>query len=314
MPSFPCDPRRYPPGVAKETSPRSICSWEECQKKFIDQYKSLRRQLAPTCHLGTVFQWSGESLKDYIKRFRREVNNVESPSDESILTAISAGLQKDGKLYESIYKSPVRDLGEFYERATKEVWIFTTEHNKEDFKSPNPLKTPDKYRTKSKFRAYHNEVGHTTSKCWALKDAIEELIRRGRLCDYVVCHRDQQPKQSAQQSPHRAPEQDQMPTVRTIFTIHGGPHIAGTSNRSHERYVQEAGHRLLVGDGSQEGPSKKAKIASEDISFTKDDFKGVHWPHNDALVIQARISNMEVRRVMVDTGSSVNVMYKGCFD
>ena len=34
---------------------------------------------------------------------------------------ISAGLWKDGKLYENIYKSSVRDLGEFYERAVKEI-------------------------------------------------------------------------------------------------------------------------------------------------------------------------------------------------
>ena len=54
-------------------------------------------------------------MKDYIERFRGEVNNVENPLDESILIAISAGLWKDGKLYKSIYKSPMRDLGEFYE-------------------------------------------------------------------------------------------------------------------------------------------------------------------------------------------------------
>ena len=68
-----------------------------------------------------MFQRSGEFLKDYIERFRREVNNVENPSNESILTAISAGLWKDGKLYENIYKSPMRDLGEFYKRAVKEI-------------------------------------------------------------------------------------------------------------------------------------------------------------------------------------------------
>ncbi|XP_052180208.1 uncharacterized protein LOC127799851 [Diospyros lotus] len=192
--------------------------------------------------------------------------------------------------------------------------IFATERNKKDFERPNPLKTPNKYRTKSKFCAYHNKVGHTTSEYWALKDAIEELIRRGQLRDYVLRPRDQQPKQPSQQNPSQAPEQDQTPTVRTIFTIHGGPHIVGASNRSHEQYVWEAGHLLFVKDDSQEGPSKKAKADSEYVYFTKDDFKGVHWPHNDALVIQARIGNMEVRRVMIDTGSSVNIMYKGCFD
>ncbi|XP_052189971.1 uncharacterized protein LOC127799787 [Diospyros lotus] len=293
--------------------PRSICSWEGCQNKFIDQYRSLRRQLAPTSHLAMVFLRSSESLKDYIERFRCEVNNVESPSDESILTAMSAGLRKDGKLYESIYKSPVRDLGEFYERAAKEERIFTTERNKEDFGRLNPLKTPDKFRSKSKLCAYHNEAGHTTSECWALKDAIEELIRRVRLRNYVVCPRDKQSKQPAQPSPHQALEPEP-PTVRTIFTIHGGPHIVGTSNRSHEQHVREVGHLLFVGDGTQERPSKKAKMASDDISFTKNDSKDVHWPHNDALVVRARIGNMEVRRVMVDTGSLVNVMYRGCFD
>ena len=100
---------------------RSIGSWEQCQQKFVGQYRALRRQLAPSCHLATIFQRQGESLKEYITRFRREVANVKHPSDESILTTISAGLRKDGKLYESIYKSPVKDLGEFYERAAKEI-------------------------------------------------------------------------------------------------------------------------------------------------------------------------------------------------
>jgi len=31
-------------------------------------------------------------------------------------------------------------------------------------------------------------------------------------------------------------------------------------------------------------------------------------------MVQARIGNMEMRRIIVDTGSLVNVMYKGCFE
>jgi len=62
-----------------------------------------------------VFQRSSESLNDYIESFRCEINNVENPSDESVLTMIFVGLWNDGKLYKSIYKSPIRDLSEFYE-------------------------------------------------------------------------------------------------------------------------------------------------------------------------------------------------------
>ena len=81
----------------------------------------MRRQLAPLCHFATVFQRTNELLKDYITRFRRELSNIEDPSDENVLTAISASLRKDGKFYESIYKIPVKDLGEFYEWAAKEI-------------------------------------------------------------------------------------------------------------------------------------------------------------------------------------------------
>ena len=68
-----------------------------------------------------MFQRTNESLNDYIAKFKREMNNIEDPSDESILTAISACLRKDGKLYESIYRSPIKNLGEFYKQATKEI-------------------------------------------------------------------------------------------------------------------------------------------------------------------------------------------------
>ena len=81
----------------------------------------LRRKLVPSCHLATVFQRINESLNDYIAKFRREVSNIEDPSDESVLIAISADLRKDVKLYESIYTTPVKDLGEFYERSSKEI-------------------------------------------------------------------------------------------------------------------------------------------------------------------------------------------------
>jgi len=73
--------------------------------------------------------------------------------------------------------------------------------------------------------------------------------------------------------------------VRTIFIIHGGPHIAGTSNRSHENYVQEASHFLLAGYGEQGIPSKKARMTPNDIVFIEEDIREVHWPHNDALVV-----------------------------
>ena len=51
------------------------------------------------------------------------------------------------------------------------------------------------------------------------------------------------------------------------------------------------------------------KIGREPIAFSGDDLEGTIQPHNDVLVVTARISSCLVKRVMVDQGSGANVMY-----
>ncbi|KAL5775832.1 hypothetical protein ACOSP7_013389 [Xanthoceras sorbifolium] len=54
------------------------------------------------------------------------------------------------------------------------------------------MRTHIRARNPNKFCAYHNETGHNTIDCFELNDAIEDLIKRGRLRDYVVQPRNQQ--------------------------------------------------------------------------------------------------------------------------
>lgn len=43
------------------------------------------------------------------------------------------------------------------------------------------------------------------------------------------------------------------------------------------------------------------------ISFSKEDMAHVKGPHNDPLVVTLRVDNLNVHKVLVDTGSSVDV-------
>ncbi|XP_073039446.1 uncharacterized protein [Primulina eburnea] len=81
----------------------------------------------------------------------------------------------------------------------------------------------------------------------------------------------------------------------------------------------------MISGGSTDGDSNRARKARSRreclevdgkrrdepvISFGPEDLRGVSLPHNDALVIQARVANYDVLRVFVDNGSSVNVIFK----
>ena len=48
---------------------------------------------------------------------------------------------------------------------------------------PPPLKTVGKH--KNKYCEYHRDRGHSTNECIQLRDAIEKLIRQGRLRNYA---------------------------------------------------------------------------------------------------------------------------------
>ena len=55
---------------------------------------------------------------------------------------------------------------------------------------------------------------------------------------------------------------------------------------------------------------KRAKVAIRPaLSFSDEDKVGTIQPHDDALVVILRIGRYDVKRVMVDQGSGVEIMY-----
>ena len=63
-----------------------------------------------------------------------------------------------------------------------------------------------------------------------------------------------------------------------------------------------------------EQPSeKKLKYTREPIAFNDDDLVGTIQPHDDALVVTARINDFIVKRVLIDQRSGAEVMYPNLF-
>jgi hypothetical protein len=61
-------------------------------------------------------------------------------------------------------------------------------------------------------------------------------------------------------------------------------------------------------------PLKTARHERLVISILEDDYEGVYLPHSNALVVTMAIANHKIHRVLVDNGSSADILYKSVFD
>ncbi|CAL9004514.1 unnamed protein product, partial [Prunus brigantina] len=98
-----------------------------------------------------------------------------------------------------------------------------------------------------------------------------------------------------------------------ISTISGGPTLAGTSNNSIKHYVRSTyAHQVFSAEQGRLPKTHKSGWAP--ITFCEEEERGVILPHDDPIIIRADISNFDVGRILVDTGSSVSVMFADAFN
>ncbi|XP_073035238.1 uncharacterized protein [Primulina eburnea] len=174
---------------------------------------------------------------------------------------------------------------------------------------------------------FHKDYGHTTDECHHLNQEIERIIQRDPEMKAILAstgggyrppkrtreendpERRRAPNQrenfqNANPNMRRAEPREQLPPRGVINMISGGP-TDGDSNRARKASSRRLENMEISSTQTRSGPI---------ISFGPEDMKGVADPHNDALVIRAMIANYEVARIFVDSGSSVNVLFKEAMD
>ena len=98
-----------------------------------------------------------------------------------------------------------------------------------------------------------------------------------------------------------------------VRTISGG-HAAGDSAKARKDSVREArevmfGHRINMA----EHVSKLSKRANTVITFTDDEARRLIHPHTDALVVTLSVANGKVFHILIDTGSSADILFASAF-
>ncbi|GFY95559.1 hypothetical protein Acr_10g0009440 [Actinidia rufa] len=101
------------------------------------------------------------------------------------------------------------------------------------------------------------------------------------------------------------------PTTRDIQVIHGGFGSGGYSSSSRKRHARNANGRA---DEEVYNLSSSTIDILPPITFNNDDLRGLHFPHDVALVVSAVIANFNVQRILVDNGSSADILFISAFD
>ncbi|XP_075649776.1 uncharacterized protein LOC142620262 [Castanea sativa] len=150
---------------------------------------------------------------------------------------------------------------------------------------------------------YHRERGYTIEDCRTLWNHLEQLVKEGRLKQFLYRPNGQGNHSGAVNQGSTSSK----PPLGTINVIFAAPRRTG----SHPSRVMSVA-RTLAKDSRYEPKRIKGNILPI-LGFSKDDKIGTIQPHDDALVVTLRIGGYDMKRVMVDQGSGADIMYPDLF-
>jgi hypothetical protein len=188
-------------------------------------------------------------------------------------------------------------------------------------------------RDRSKFCEYHSDHGHLTEDCVSLRREIEVFIQNEKLVRFLAQergrgannqgrreglgqaerHREDAPRRGQrdreegqrnvweEHQPH--PNQEM---VREIHTISDGIVRGGESNSARKAYARSMQGQEVY---SLHRPPKSTKTEPVVLSFSEEDARGVVMPYDDALVVTLTVANHGIHRILVDNGSSADILY-----
>ncbi|XP_020208747.1 uncharacterized protein LOC109793700 [Cajanus cajan] len=169
---------------------------------------------------------------------------------------------------------------------------------------------------------FHRAHGHSTENCFVLGRQIERLIKEGRLREFVArkqegsssdrrsrrthddARRDRRrEKTPPRDSPTKVSETHQQPIHGDFNTIAGGFAGGGPTSAARKRYTRSV---LTV--------SEFRRPSQPEISFSDSDYEGVAPHEDDPIVVSAIVMGYNVKRVLIDQGSSADILFWETFE
>ncbi|XP_057550569.1 uncharacterized protein LOC130828622 [Amaranthus tricolor] len=175
--------------------------------------------------------------------------------------------------------------------------------------TPPPTTTPSDRRNYNLWCYYHKEHDHTLAQCRELKRILHQLADEGKLSIFInrkdYDARREEERRSWNQR-RRSPKRDE--------ARRDSSNTQGTINMIFRGYTEEyptiraarySVHILLRGP-------PKASSSGPTMRFDATTSQTLQQPHTDPLVVTLKIGQMKVKRVLVDTESTADLITMEC--
>ncbi|GAU33272.1 hypothetical protein TSUD_279460 [Trifolium subterraneum] len=328
----------------------SITSWKDLCKQFTSHSTASRKHAKTEANLEALVQEPNETLRSYIGRFNKEAVQVDVTNDMKKIPDAEEpprwNQYEEETMVDAIRYSRTKNSRPPREQSNKNG----DKHNRDKrgrYRSREPKGCGDQIskiypfkldQDRSRFCAYHKSYGHLTEDCIQFKDAIEILIRNGKLKDYVKRKEnprhekregspEDKPSASAEKNVALAvwrPEDFYVPNYLKdtyehpilnewekfpeTMVIPGGvfdKHTIDSVKRKFEDLISASlGMAVTLG---------KPKTSSQPISFYLEELPEGSANSQIPLLVRADMENFDVRRILVDSGSLCDIMYVHLF-
>ncbi|XP_059627389.1 uncharacterized protein LOC132270212 [Cornus florida] len=276
------DSSRQPPAVPND---------QECVTTLEQQVEEVDDKVALTAFMGGLqtskflFSLSKEaptSMTELMVKAWKHMNAED---------AMNARKNKDGEDKRSEKKRPAPNTREEKESKYKKF-----SNNQADRSSRRPiqddasLKWPPKLkanptkRSLGKYCRFHRDHGHNTEDCFDLKNQIENLVRKGHLRKFTTENGKGGSNPAREGRDDRPPQHQPMGEIKVISGGFAGGGETSSARRAHTRSIRSFSEVNEVGMTSP--PTKLPRVEEPVITFSEEDDKGIHQPHDDPLGIR----------------------------